>query len=69
MIFTLYEKHELLQDIYLITGIGLTSNIYLLGKTNLTLIDAGNNSRPSTIITELQHSHLALNDIKQIMDA
>ena len=67
MMFMLYTKHELLRDIYLITGIGLTSNIYLLGKTDLTLIDAGNDSQPNTIITELNRSHLALNDIKQII--
>ena len=67
MMFMLYEKYELLRDIYLITGIGLTSNIYLLGKTDLTLIDAGNDSQPSTIITELQKSHLSLNDFKQII--
>ena len=67
MMFTLSEKHELLRDIYLITGIGLTSNIYLLGKTDLTLIDAGNDSQPSNIITELSKSHLVLNDIKQII--
>jgi len=67
MLFMLYTKHELLRDIYLITGIGLTSNIYLLGKTDLTLIDAGNDSQPSIIITELNRSHLALNDIKQII--
>ena len=60
-------KHELLRDIYLITGTGLTSNIYLLGKTDLTLIDAGNDSQPSTIITDLHKYHLALNDIKQII--
>ena len=67
MMFLLYRKHELLRDIYLITGTGLTSNIYLIGKTDLTLIDAGNDSQPSTIITEFHKSHLDLNNIKQII--
>ena len=67
MLFTLYEKHELLRDIYLITGLGLTSNIYLLGKTDLTLIDAGNDLQPNTITNELQESHLVLTNIKRII--
>lgn len=67
MMFRLQKKHELLRDTYLITGIGLTSNIYLLGKTNLTLIDTGNDSQPNTIINELYRSHLTLNNIKQII--
>jgi glyoxylase-like metal-dependent hydrolase (beta-lactamase superfamily II) len=65
--FTLQKKHELLQDIYLITGRGLTSNVYLLGKTKLTLIDTGNDSQPNTIITDLHNSHLTIYDIKQII--
>ena len=67
MIFMLHKKHELLSDIYLLTGIGLTSNIYLLGKRELTLIDVGNDSQPNTIITELHKTSLNIKDVKQIV--
>lgn len=67
MIFMLHKKHELLRDIYLLTGTGLSSNIYLLGTQDLTLIDVGNDSQPHTIITELHKTHLNIKDIKQII--
>lgn len=67
MMFTLYKQHKLLRDIYLLTGMGLTSNIYILGNTDLTLIDAGNDSQPHTIITEFHKSPLTLKGIRQII--
>jgi glyoxylase-like metal-dependent hydrolase (beta-lactamase superfamily II) len=67
MIFMLYKKQKLLQDTYLITGTGLSSNIYLLGKQELTLIDVGNDSQPNVFITELHKAQLEIKNIKQII--
>jgi glyoxylase-like metal-dependent hydrolase (beta-lactamase superfamily II) len=65
--FNLHKKHDQLKDIFLITGTGLTSNLYLLGKRELTLIDAGNNSEPNVLITELHKTCLNIKDIAQII--
>jgi hydroxyacylglutathione hydrolase len=65
--FTLHKQHEQLTDIFLITGTGLTSNIYLLGEREITVIDAGNDSEPDVLITELRKTHLNIKDIAQII--
>jgi glyoxylase-like metal-dependent hydrolase (beta-lactamase superfamily II) len=65
--FKLWKKHEQLTDVFLIIGTGLTSNIYLLGEREITLIDAGNDSQPNTLITELHKTHLNIEDIVQIL--
>lgn len=63
----LRKKHEQLTDIHLIIRSGLTSNIYLLGKREITLIDTGNDFQPNAVITELKKTHLDFNNIAQIL--
>jgi hydroxyacylglutathione hydrolase len=67
MFIRLEEYENRLEDIYLIQGVGLTSNIYVIGKTAITLIDAGNGARINSLTNQLQKLKLAIEDVVKII--
>jgi hydroxyacylglutathione hydrolase len=67
MFIRLEEYANRLEDIYLIQGVGLTSNIYVIGKTAITLIDAGNGARINSLTSHLQKSGLAVEDVVKVI--
>jgi len=67
MLIRLEEYENRLEDIYLIQGVGLTSNIYVIGKTAITLIDAGNGAQINSLTSHLQKSGLAVEDVVKVI--
>jgi hydroxyacylglutathione hydrolase len=67
MFIRLEEYEKRLEDIYLIQGMGLTSNIYVIGKAAITLIDAGNGARINNLTSHLQKSGLAIEDVVKVI--
>ena len=67
MLIRLEEYENRLEDIHLIQGMGLTSNIYVIGKTAITLIDAGNGARINSLTNQLQKSGLAVEDVVKVI--
>ena len=54
MFIRLEEFDKRLEGIYLIMGVGLTSNIYMIGKKEVTLIDSGNGARANSLTNQFQ---------------
>jgi hydroxyacylglutathione hydrolase len=67
MLIRLAEYENRLEDIYLIQGVGLTSNIYVIGKKEITLIDAGNGARINSLTSHLQKLKLAIEDVVKVI--
>jgi len=59
--------NERLKDIYLIQGIGLTSNIYVLGKKKATLIDTGVGNAPNAIWPRLRALEIGPKEVAQVV--
>ena len=67
MFIRLEEYENRLEDIHLIQGMGLTSNIYVIGKTAITLIDAGNGAQINSLTSHLQKGGLAVEDVVKVI--
>jgi len=65
MIFNLEEFNSLLKGIYLIQGVGLCSNIYVINRGKPTLIDCGNGSSQNSIKPYLDN--LLINNVEQVI--
>lgn len=53
-IINLENYNTSLKDIYLITGQGVTSNIYVFGGDTITIIDSGNGEEKNKIVPKLK---------------
>ncbi|MFQ6076265.1 MAG: MBL fold metallo-hydrolase [Candidatus Bathyarchaeia archaeon] len=58
---------ERLEGISLIRGVGLTSNIYVIGRQRITLVDAGNGAYANRIAPELRGLGLDVSDVVQVV--
>ncbi len=56
-----------LKDLSLIVGRGLTSNIYVIGEKEITLVDAGNGAPENRIAPELEGLGLDIKDVSQVI--
>jgi glyoxylase-like metal-dependent hydrolase (beta-lactamase superfamily II) len=65
LFFTLEKLHPPLKNIYLIQGVGLCSNIYIINKGKLTLIDCGNGLIENSIKPYLDK--LSIKNVAQVI--
>ncbi len=65
-IVDLGERHQSLKNVYLIIGEGLCSNIYVIGKNEVTLIDTGVGNRSNPIWPQLNTIGVTPENIKKI---
>jgi len=65
MLFTLENFHPSLKEIYLVQGIGLCSNIYIINRGKPTLIDCGNGLTENSIKPYLDR--LLIRNIEQVV--
>ena len=65
MLFILENFHSSLKEIYLIQGIGLCSNTYIINRGKLTLIDCGNGSSVNNIKPYLDK--LSIKNVEQVI--
>ena len=56
-----------LKDIYLIKGVGLSSNIYMIGKDDVTLIDIGVGNAMNRIAPKIGELGLKIENISQVI--
>lgn len=62
------EKHsKKLKDVYLITGEGLSSNIYVLGRNQATIIDTGIGNDANNIWPQLKQINILPENVKKIV--
>jgi len=67
MSIDLGSRDERLRSVFLFTGVGLTSNVYVIGENNITLVDAGNGSVANRIIPKLQRLGLDAKSVRQLV--
>ncbi|MBS7654937.1 MBL fold metallo-hydrolase [Candidatus Bathyarchaeota archaeon] len=65
MLSILGDFHPLLKNIYLIQGVGLCSNIYVINKGKLTLIDCGNGLTVNSI--KIYLDKLSIKNVEQVI--
>lgn len=58
---------ERLRSTYLIQGVGLSSNVYVIGVRKTTLIDTGVGRGPNSIIHGLESLHISPKNVAQII--
>ncbi len=56
-----------LSDIYLIEGIGVSSNVYVIGDNRLTLVDAGAGDEANQLVPKIKTLNLDPANIEQIV--
>lgn len=56
-----------LEGIALVRGVGLTSNIYVVGRRRITLVDAGNGAHTNRIEPELRGLGLDIRGVAQVI--
>jgi len=61
------EKDERLSSIFLFTGLGLTSNVYVIGENSITLVDSGNGAVANRITPKLLRLGLNPKSIRQLV--
>jgi glyoxylase-like metal-dependent hydrolase (beta-lactamase superfamily II) len=66
-IYRLVEYNSALEDVALILGEGLCSNIYVLGKEETTIVDTGVGNRANPIFPQLAELGIASENIKQVI--
>ncbi|MEM2554932.1 MAG: MBL fold metallo-hydrolase, partial [Nitrososphaerota archaeon] len=66
-IINLSNIDKKLNGIMLLKGIGLCSNIYIIGKKDLTLIDCGDGSTLDVFKEKLKFMNLDFSKIKQVI--
>lgn len=66
-IYNLEEYSPKLRDVALIVGEGLCSNIYVIGKKEVTLVDTGVGNRANPIFPQLDELGIKPVDIEQVI--
>ena len=66
-VYRLEEYNPVLKDVSLIVGDGLCSNIYVIGKKDVTLVDTGVGNRMNPIFPQLQELGFKPSDVKQVI--
>jgi hydroxyacylglutathione hydrolase len=61
------SRDERLRSVFLFTGVGLTSNVYVIGENSITLVDAGNGSVANRIIPRLHRLGLDARSVRQLV--
>lgn len=67
MIIRLEQHNKRLRGIYFIEGIGLSSNIYVIGKNRITLIDTGVGNEVNRIAPQFEALGLKLKNVHQVI--
>jgi len=67
MLWNLGDFHPSLKEIYLIQGVGLCSNIYVINWGNLTIIDSGNGSSWNSIKPKMEDLGLPIKNVSQVI--
>jgi len=67
MITDLGKSSSALKDIHLITGIGLCSNVYVIGRKIITLIDTGVGNQANRLAPRFRSLDLELKDVRQVI--
>lgn len=67
LVWNLGNFHHSLTKIYLIHGVGLCSNIYVINWGKLTLIDTGDGSSLNKIKPKMEEIGLSMEDISQVI--
>ena len=66
-IYKLEKYNSLLNDVALIIGDGLCSNIYIIGQKEVTIIDTGIGNRSNPIFPQLKELGIKPQNIKQVI--
>jgi glyoxylase-like metal-dependent hydrolase (beta-lactamase superfamily II) len=66
-VYRLEDYNPVLKDVSLIVGDGLCSNIYVIGKKDLTLVDTGVGNRMNPIFPQLEELEFEPSDVKQVI--
>jgi hydroxyacylglutathione hydrolase len=66
-VYRLEEYNPVLKDVALIVGDGLCSNIFVIGKKEITLIDTGVGNRINPIFPQLAELGFKPADVKQVI--
>ncbi len=66
-VYRLEEYNPILKDVSLIVGDGLCSNIYVIGRKEITLVDTGVGNRMNPIFPQLKELGFKPSDIKQVI--
>jgi glyoxylase-like metal-dependent hydrolase (beta-lactamase superfamily II) len=66
-IINLGEYHQTLENVYLIFGEGLCSNIYVIGRAKATLIDTGVGTRSNPVWPQLGEIGVEPNNVENII--
>jgi glyoxylase-like metal-dependent hydrolase (beta-lactamase superfamily II) len=56
-----------LAGVGMLTTVGLSSNVYVIGLKSLTLVDSGVGNRANLIAPQLETAKLHLNDVRQVI--
>ena len=56
-----------LEAIYYIEGIGLSSNVYLIGEKEITLIDTGSGDEMNSLKETMGRSGFSMNDVSKVV--
>ena len=66
-VYRLEDYNPVLKDVSLIVGDGLCSNIYVIGKKDVTLVDTGVGNRMNPIFPQLEELGFKPSDVKQVI--
>lgn len=66
-VYRLAEYNPVLEDVALIVGDGLCSNIYVIGNKEITLIDTGVGNRMNPVFPQLGELGFKPEDVKQVV--
>jgi hydroxyacylglutathione hydrolase len=66
-VYRLEENNPVLKDVGLIVGDGLCSNIYVIGKKDVTLVDTGVGNKMNPIFPQLEELGFKPSDVKQVI--
>jgi glyoxylase-like metal-dependent hydrolase (beta-lactamase superfamily II) len=66
-VYDLGKYSELLMDVSLIVGEGLCSNIYVIGREKVTLIDTGVGNRANPVFPQLEQIGIQIQNIDKVV--